>query len=125
MRRIVLLLSLVVIMFHSCWANNRYFICGPDEDGCPEDNEHYCFCIPYDEQYANQPHCLDLVHLRCMPYQPHASCNIHLIYRNQSECLATIFQSEPIPACKITNLLHCQQVKAHVCNKYGQLTSCT
>ena len=105
-------------------SSDRYFICGPDEDGCLEGMYHYCFCIPYDDIEANTPYCLDFDKLKCTPLSKTPNCNSHFVYRNQGECLATIFQSEPTPPCTLTTHSFCIKEHAIICGSSGQLDSC-
>ena len=111
-------------LMHSSFASERYFMCGPDEDGCIEGSYQYCFCIPYDEQQANRPYCLDFTNLKCTPLEKIPTCPQSFIYANQGECLATIFQSEPIPACKLSTHKFCLEAHAYICDKEGQLNTC-
>lgn len=122
---LVLLLGFsVLLLMQSSFASERYFICGLDEDGCAEGAYQYCFCIPYDEQEANRPYCLDFNNLKCTPLSKTPDCSRSFIFANQGECLATIFQSEPIPSCRLSTHTFCQEVHAHICDTSGQLNTC-
>lgn len=105
-------------------AHQPYFICGPDEDACPEDGIQYCFCIPYHEQEANQAYCFDFKYLKCTPLSNTPNCPSSFIFSSQAECLALIFQSQAQPGCKRTTYEVCQQHHAYMCDEHGQLNSC-
>lgn len=106
------------------FSNDRYFLCGPDEDGCPEGDHGSCFCIPYNEMEANGPYCLDFNDFTCIPESRTMGCDSTLRYKNQGECLATIFQSEPLPPCTVTTKSFCLEHEALMCDEDGTLNSC-
>lgn len=105
-------------------ASDRYFICGPDEDGCFDDMHQYCACIPYDDLNAERPYCLDFDNLTCRPLSKTPDCKPAHIYKNQGECLATIFQSEPEPPCAVTTHARCLEGHSAFCPPDGQPDSC-
>src|SRR5580704_14066758 len=97
-----------LLLFHNMsYAEPRYYLCGPDEDGCLLDQAQYCACIPLDEDNFSQPYCLDFDNLRCEPLSKVSGCL--LTFSDQGRCLATIHQSEPEPPCSVTSLTFCQQ----------------
>lgn len=114
----------LLITATSTFSSDRYFLCGSDEDGCLEGMYQYCFCIPYNDIEANNPYCLDFDEFKCTPLTQTPDCKPFFTYRNQSECLATIFQSEPVPPCTITTHSFCLKEHAVICNPEGQLDSC-
>lgn len=122
----VLILFFAGLVFFATpsYSSDRFFLCGPDEDGCFEGMYPSCFCIPYNDIEANAAYCLDFNELKCTPLSQTTHCNSYLIYKNQSECLATIFQSEPRPPCTITTLSFCIQEHTIMCDPSGQLSSC-
>lgn len=121
------LLVLVGLLFHSIsYADSRYFLCGPDEDGCFEDQVQHCACVPYDEVNYNKAYCLDFIDnsKRCEPLSKIPDCSPYYIYKDQGECLAALFQSEPIPPCRTTTLAYCQQNHAWICEGNGDPRTC-
>jgi hypothetical protein len=120
-----LLLLLIALMFcHVSFGDARYFLCGPDEDGCPENQMQYCACIPLDEINFPKPYCLDFDNMRCEPLSKVPDCNLALIFKDQGRCLATIFQSEPEPPCLTTSLTFCRENHAWICDVSGDPSSC-
>ena len=105
-------------------AGDRYLLCGPDEDGCFEETYPYCGCIPYNELHGNQPYCLDFDELRCTPLSETPNCKSQFIYQNQGECVATIFQSEPIPPCRMVTHEFCLKNHLAFCAPDGHVDSC-
>ncbi|MCX7116882.1 MAG: hypothetical protein NTW94_03070 [Legionellales bacterium] len=105
-------------------SSDRYFLCGPDEDGCFEDMYESCLCIPYNDIEAEHPYCLDFDVLKCTPLSQTPHCEPMFVFNNQSECLATIFQSEPTPPCTITTHAFCLKEHLAICDANGQLDSC-
>jgi len=106
------------------YSNERYFICGGDEMGCEEGFYQYCICIPYNEVDANSPYCLDFDIFTCTPLSQNTSCAPMFTFKNQNECLATIFHSEPSIPCSITTKDFCLQEHTVMCDANGQLDSC-
>ena len=100
-----------------------YFLCGPDEDGCPEGDEHYCACIP-ESVLPEQPYCLDFDHMTCAPLAKKPGCDNSLIFRDQQSCLATIFQSEPEPPCVKVKQEFCETHVGYMCDESGDPNSC-
>ncbi|WP_245183391.1 hypothetical protein [Legionella israelensis] len=106
------------------YASERYFVCGPDEDGCYKDIYHYCACIPYDDEHAQTPYCLDFNKLTCSPLEQVPDCDPGMIYKNQGSCLATIFQSESEPPCPVRNHSFCLENDMAICDANGRPESC-
>ncbi|CAM2981456.1 hypothetical protein LEAN103870_11625 [Legionella anisa] len=124
MEKIKLFMLLYFMMITPSYCSDRYFLCGPDEDGCYPDIYQYCACIPYNDWEASSPYCLDFDKLTCTPLSQTTHCDPGLIFKNQGECLATIFQSEPRPPCKITTHQFCIENHTPICDKTGQPKSC-
>lgn len=112
------------IITSSSYCNERYFLCGPDENGCSEDSYQYCTCTPYNNLEANKLYCFDFDNLSCTPVSQTPNCDPSLIFNNQGECLATIFQSEPFPPCSITTHAFCLEHHSKICNPDGEPNSC-
>ena len=117
------LLGLVALSTLS-YSSDLYFLCGPDEDRCIEGSYQHCFCIPYNDTEANEPYCLNFDEMNCTPVSQTPLCKSHFRFKNQGECLATLFQSQPIPSCTITNHAFCLQEHTYRCDPDGQLSSC-
>lgn len=115
---------LLLTLINPGYSSDRYFLCGPDEDGCFPDIYQYCACIPYNELEANSPYCLDFSMMTCIPLSKSPYCSPSFIFKNQGECLATIYQSEPLPPCKITTRAFCLENKTSICDPDGQPQSC-
>lgn len=115
---------ILLLFFNNSFAEQRYFLCGSDEDGCLMENVQYCACIAYDELHANKPYCLDFNKMRCEPLVNVAHCDPDNIYENQSQCLATIYQSEPEPGCPMTTQSFCIKNHTPICNSDGDVNSC-
>jgi hypothetical protein len=101
-----------------------YFLCGPDEDGCDDEYAQYCFCIPYNVRHATKPYCLDFVNFTCTPLVDVPDCNPRDIFPDQGSCLATIFQSEPEPPCRIVTQPYCESHQSAMCPENGHRTGC-
>ena len=119
-----LFLATSIALATPSYSSDRYLLCGPDEDGCFKGMYQHCFCIPYNDLEANNPYCLDFNALKCTPLSKTPNCAPHFTYKNQSECLATIFQSEPTPPCTMTTHIFCLQEHTMICDPNGQLDSC-
>lgn len=115
---------LIILITHQAYGHNRYFLCGSDEDGCLPGQYQNCFCIPYNELDADKPHCLDFDQFTCTPLTPNSQCKPSFIFKNQAACLATIFQSEPIPPCTAVSHDFCVQEHVMMCDADGRLDSC-
>ncbi len=102
-----------------------YFLCGSDEDGCLEGAEQFCACIPINIE-PDQPYCLDSDHLTCKPVtqQPDCSKKKYLIVPSQSDCLATLFQSENWPPCKTVSQSFCYEHSVPICKEDGNRDNC-
>ncbi|HSW92904.1 MAG TPA: hypothetical protein VLJ15_00950 [Gammaproteobacteria bacterium] len=120
-----ILLSIVLLfVFQTTFAESPfYFLCGPDEDGCPEGQEQYCACIPASAS-PEQPYCLNFDARTCAPLIRQPNCARDLIFSNQETCLATIFQSEPEPPCVKVSQSFCSTHSTYVCNEQGDPDSC-
>jgi hypothetical protein len=105
-------------------GSSRYFICGPDEDGCNKRVAQYCSCIPYNDAKANEPYCLDFDAMTCKPISEVSFCYPQLIFKSQGNCLAAMFQSIDTPPCKVTAYDSCVSGHSSICDKDGQLSSC-
>src|SRR5665811_813961 len=101
-----------------------YYLCGPDEDGCPKGYEQYCACIPYNDQQKMKPYCLDFDKMTCEPVSNVSDCAPDNTYKDQGSCLATIFQSEPTPPCSIVTKTFCEDHHASMCDENGDPESC-
>jgi hypothetical protein len=109
------------------FCSDQYFRCGPDEDGCFNDEHQYCACIAYDDAHANDPYCLDNTNSfepQCTPISLVFYCKPELIFKNQSACLATLFQSKPNPPCAITTHADCLEGHSPICNANGGMSTC-
>ncbi len=107
-----------------CPAQEQYFLCGPDEDGCNPDEYSSCLCMPYDGPLASQAYCLDFDNLSCVPLSLMPNCPRGDIMKNQASCLATAFQSEPTPPCPLTTKEFCVTHKVAICDKDGGVNTC-
>lgn len=107
----------------SGFCSEQYFLCGPDEDGCFENEYKDCACIPHDH-VAYSPHCLDFSTLRCKPLVDMPHCPAHLIYKNQGDCIATIFHSTPMSPCHVKTREFCVQHKIMFCDYNGEPSNC-
>lgn len=116
---------LYLFCLNLAFGSDLYWLCGPDEDGCPEDGYEYCACIPHSDPYADQPYCLDFDLLSCEPLAKHPTCDKHFIFDNQMRCLATIYHSMPDIPCTLTTYDFCKNHGSHFCQEDGQPHSCT
>jgi hypothetical protein len=103
-------------------ADTRYLLCGSDEDGCYD--YHSCACIPYNEAEGSRRFCLDLDIPRCVPLAEAPDCYALFIHRNQEECLATLYQSQPKPACQLVSKTFCLDNHIAICGADGNFNSC-
>lgn len=122
--KLILICGPWLILINATHSSDRYFLCGPDEDGCFPDIYQYCACIPFNDFEANTSYCLDFDNLSCTPLSQTKKCEPSLVFKNQGECLATIFQSEPNPPCKITTHAFCLENHSRICAQNGQPNSC-
>jgi len=107
------------------FATSRYLVCGPDEDGCSrQEGKQYCACIPYNEQYGATPYCLDFDNFTCSPLAIKPDCDKSLIFPSQANCLAMIFQSEPVPPCQLKSAEYCTKNKMAICDESGNPKTC-
>lgn len=113
-----------LFFYISCsFSSELYFLCGPDEDGCFEGEYKYCACIPLDNE-ANTPHCLDFTTLRCTPLSETALCLPHLTFKNQGDCIATMFHSTPTTPCRVKTRDFCIEQHIEFCDHNGEPNNC-
>ena len=122
--RLVKIFLVLILLPITGFCSERYYLCGSDEDGCFLDNAQYCACIPYDEVNAQHGYCLDFGKMTCSPLKDKPDCDDDMKYPNQGECLATIFQSEPKPPCKMTTKTFCTTNHTAFCAMNGEPGSC-
>ena len=115
---------LSMAFFNMSYGDSRYLLCGPDEDGCPEDGYQYCGCTPYNEMQGNKSYCLDFDNMTCKPLSESPNCPSRFIFQDQAHCLATIFQSEPEPPCMLTTYQFCKIHNTYFCDGDGNPSSC-
>lgn len=120
----LLITSSLLCYFTLGFADEPYLLCGPDEGGCQEDIYQYCFCIPYNEKYAQTPYCLDFDLFTCTPLAQAPDCDSSFVFKDQSACLATIFQSEPEPGCLMTHRSFCIENQMALCDQSGNPENC-
>ena len=114
----------LLILNSMAYSESRYFICGPDEDGCDLNDARYCACIPYDEFNFANPYCLDFNKMRCEPLANVPDCPSALVFKDQGTCFSTIFQSTSSKPCVTTTLKFCQESHAWLCDVTGDPTKC-
>lgn len=119
-RQIVINCALICSLCYSLtsptFGSELYFLCGPDEDGCFEEAYRSCACVPQDNEISS-PHCLDFNTMRCTPLSQVPNCPAHLIYKNQGDCIATIFHSTPTTPCHIKTREFCVDHHIQFCAK--------
>lgn len=118
-----MILSLLCCVITTSYSSDLYFLCGPDEDGCFEDDYSSCACIPHDSE-AYTPHCLDTRNIRCTPLSQAPNCSRNLIFKNQGDCLATIFHSTPTTPCHIKTRSFCIEHRIPFCDQNGDPYNC-
>jgi hypothetical protein len=101
-----------------------YFLCGPDEDGCTEDVYPWCLCIPHDGIVAQQKYCLNFTTLACQPLSTQPLCPPTDIFNSQSDCLATMLQSEATPACPLVDESFCREHHIQRCPADSAIGRC-
>lgn len=122
--KILFFFAFLFMLQNVCAEPPFYFLCGPDEDGCPEGSEQYCACIPANIKWQRQ-YCLDFDQMKCIPFiKAHPNCSEKLRFDTQAECLATIFQSEPNPVCGQQTLAFCKAHLTYICDENGNPNSC-
>lgn len=119
-----IILTLIILVSGTTYSDEPYIMCGPDEDGCYADIYQYCTCTPYNQEYGQEPYCLDFDKLTCEPLSKVPNCDPHMIQKNQQSCLATIFQSTPNPPCPMRSKDFCIQHHMSLCDKEGRPESC-
>ena len=115
-RKTIFALAGLCCYITSSIASELYFLCGPDEDGCFDDQYGYCACVPQD-QTPNEPHCLDFNAFKCTSLSDTPHCAPRFIYKNQGDCLATIFHSTPKTPCRVKTLEFCIEHQIQFCEK--------
>lgn len=124
-RYLLFFFSVIIILFSQfALASDLYWLCGPDEDGCPEDGYEFCVCIPHNDTHANQPYCLDFDELGCAPLSEKPDCNSHFVFQDQTSCLATIFHSIPDNPCTLTTKSFCTEHHTAFCEESGNPRTC-
>lgn len=113
---------MLFLLTTSLYSTEFYYLCGSDEYGCSD--YRFCACIPAHDTQANLPYCLDLDNLTCLPLSQTPKCYPLFIYKNQGECLATLFQSEPQPPCQLVPQSTCIDNSIPICNADGNFYSC-
>lgn len=110
-------LALFVFIFcvSATQANKLYFLCGPDEDGCFDDDYTSCACLPQDAE-PGMPHCLDFNELRCIPLSQTAHCNPLYVFKTQGDCLASMFHSTQTTPCHLKPRSFCIQNHIQFCD---------
>ena len=119
-----IIFSLCLLFIGTSDASQHYFLCGPDEDGCYPGEYPYCLCMPYDGALASQPYCLNFDNISCVPLSLMPNCPHVDIFNNQSDCLATAFQSEPDPPCPLKTKAFCIKHHVPLCPPDGGEDSC-
>lgn len=119
-------LFLLVICFMLSPVNYsaRYFLCGPDENGCYDEIYEYCSCIPINETQYDKPFCFNHKSLTCTPLTQTPDCPSVFIYPNQSTCLATIFHSVPDTPCMVKTFAFCKKHNSYICAPNGNPMTC-
>jgi hypothetical protein len=120
----ILVSTFCLFISHSLFASQQYLLCGPDEDGCPDDGHQYCACIPFNEAASGQPFCMDFDARTCKPLKDSPNCDPNFIFKTQAECLAMIYQSDSVPACQMTTLSLCKADGSYICGEDGFPGSC-
>jgi len=120
---IKLFLLLLFLLFSTFNYASRYFICGPDENGCYDEIYQYCSCIPVNEIQQNKPFCFN-DNLTCTPLAETPNCHPSSIYPTQNECLATIFHSLPEHPCTVTTDAFCLEHNSYFCAPDGNPSTC-
>lgn len=105
------------------YSSELYFLCGPDEDGCFDDQYQHCACIPHDN-VANTPHCLDFTTMTCKPLSEPTNCRPDLIFKNQSDCVATLFHSTLTTPCRVKTRDFCIQHHIQFCDHNAEPNHC-
>lgn len=120
MFRTTLWITFLVLSFSTfAFASGQglYFLCGPDEDGCPSNGYEYCVCIAFDEQQGMHPYCLNFEKGNCIPIKNEPDCDSNLIFDNQASCIATLVQSVPSPPCPLKTRSFCEKHHILICEK--------
>ncbi|KTD36748.1 hypothetical protein Lnau_1732 [Legionella nautarum] len=123
-RNLTTLLFSFLLIFTPLAHSERYYLCGPDEDGCYKEIYQYCACIPVNEEESHKPFCFNFDKLSCTPLSQTPHCDPALTFKNQASCLSMIFQSIPSPACRIHTKVFCLKHNTPICNKDGEPQSC-
>lgn len=121
--RIFIVFIFIFIFMTASEASDKYFLCGPDEDGCSPKYYNSCLCMPFDGALADSPYCLDLIHLRCLPVSLDPGCRSGDRVKNQETCLSTLFQSEPA-TLPLKRAAFCMKHHIALCPKDGSRDDC-
>ncbi|ABS77645.1 hypothetical protein [Coxiella burnetii] len=111
-------------MLSLSYGQGKYFLCGPDEDGCGPGEYQWCLCMPYDGALAGEPYCLNFDNVSCVPLAQAPNCPKGDIFKDQGTCLAVAFQSEPEPPCPLVDEQFCRQHHVPVCQKDSGAETC-
>ena len=121
----ILLLFAGTLLSTSCLAETTYFLCGPDEDGCFEQDDYYrfCTCIPQDPITFSHPYCLDWDKMACISTDKDP-CQNGVTFKTQSDCVSTLYQSEPRPPCPLKTRFFCEENHIHMCDSTSNAAAC-
>ena len=101
--------------------SSLYLLCGSDEDGCLPGREQDCACIPISAE-PNQPYCFASDWKSCHPFKVQSDCDVK--FDDQANCIATLFQSVSVPACKEVTQSFCISHSAYLCDETGNFDNC-
>ncbi len=119
----LLVLNGLLFYMVSSFSSELYFLCGPDEDGCFEGEYKYCACIPHDAT-PNTPHCLDFNTITCKPLSEASNCRPDRVFKNQGDCIATMFHSTPTTPCRVKTRDFCIQQHIIFCDHNAEPSNC-
>jgi len=119
MKKLLIVLLLTLSNAHAQLP--LYYLCGSDEDGCMEGREEYCACIPVAPN-PEQTYCLDFDKQTCTLLRQGEPCEV--TFTNQGKCLATLYQSEPIPPCRVVDQAFCSEHSVPICDASGDPQTC-
>lgn len=120
----IFLLGLLLLQTTSIFSVPFYnYLCGADEDGCYSNEPDTCLCIAGNPDETS----ICFTYESCVPPDPLTQqCAYNQINeKTEARCLATLWQSEPTPACrpltklptpdicgrKCTNLYDCEPTR--------------
>jgi hypothetical protein len=121
---IYLILTTLLLYCTLSYSNDAYLLCGPDEDGCPENSYDECVCIPYNSQKGMMPYCFNFDKFLCTPLSETPTCDPRLVFKDQASCMAINFQSEALPPCPLTTKSFCLEHHTAFCDIDGNRASC-